>query len=164
MRVSLIVAVARNGVIGNDGEIPWRLPEDQKFFRRTTMGQALVYGRKTFDSIGKALPGRANLVLTRSTHDPVKGIEFVTDLAAAIEKARAAGHKECFVAGGEAIYREALATADRVYRTVVDAEPEGDTFFPALDESAWTCIARVPHGVNDRHAHAFVIETWDRIR
>lgn len=164
MRISLIVAVARNGVIGSDGEIPWRLPEDQKFFRRTTMGQALVYGRKTFDSIGKALPGRANLVLTRREHAPVEGVEFVPDLATAIERARAAGYEECFVAGGEAIYREALATADRVYRTVVDAEPEGDTFFPELDASIWACTARTPHGVDDRHAHAFVIETWDRKR
>ena len=164
MRISLIVAVARNGVIGNDGEIPWRLPDDQKFFRQTTMGQALVYGRKTFDSIGKALPGRANLVLTRRPHDPVAGIEFVSDLDTAIERARAEGHDECFVAGGEAIYREALATADRVYRTVVDAEPAGDTFFLELDESQWTLTERVAHAVDERHAHAFAIETWDRAR
>ncbi|MCR9092781.1 MAG: dihydrofolate reductase [bacterium] len=162
MRISLIVAVARNGVIGNDGEIPWRLPEDQKFFRRATMGQALVYGRKTFDSIGKALPGRANFVLTRNEHAPVEGVDFVADLDEAIERARAAGYDECFVAGGEAIYRAALATADRVLRTVVDAEPEGDTFFPPLDPADWICTGRVPHDVDDRHAHAFVIETWER--
>ena len=164
MRLSLIVAVARNGVIGNAGEIPWRLPEDQKFFRRTTMGQALVYGRKTFDSIGRALPGRANFVLTRGDHAPVEGIEFLADLETAIEHARDAGHEECFVAGGEAIYRDALDRADRVYRTVVEAEPEGDTFFPELDPAKWTCVEREPHDVDERHAHPFVIETWDRLR
>ena len=162
MRISLIVAVAKNGVIGNDGEIPWRLPEDQKFFRRTTMGHALVYGRKTFDSIGKALPGRPNLVLTRREHAPVEGVDFHPSLDEAIEAARTAGQTECFIAGGEAIYREGLAIADRVYRTVVDAEPEGDTRFPDLDEATWTCVERVPHAPDDRHAHAFVIETWDR--
>lgn len=164
MRISLIVAVARNGVIGNDGEIPWRLPEDQKFFRRTTMGHVLIYGRKTFDSIGKALPGRPNFVLTRRAPAPVEGVEFFADLDAAIEAARATGEDECFVAGGEAIYREGLEIADRVYRTVVDAEPEGDTRFPELEEGDWTCIERTPHEVDERHAHAFVIETWDRER
>lgn len=162
MRVSLIVAVARNGVIGADGEIPWRLPDDQRFFRRTTMGHALIYGRRTFDSIGKALPGRANFVLTRGEHPPVPDVAFLPDLASAIEAARAAGHDECFVAGGEAIYREALPIADRVYRTLVEAEPEGDTRFPALDERDFACVSRAPHPVDDRHAHAFVIETWDR--
>jgi dihydrofolate reductase len=160
----MIVAVARNGVIGNEGEIPWRLPEDQKFFRRTTMGHVLIYGRKTFDSIGRALPGRPNFVLTRSEHAPVEGVDFFADLASAIEAARASGESECFVAGGEAIYREGLAIADRVYRTVVDAEPAGDTHFPELDEARWTCVERTPHAVDDRHAHAFVIETWDRER
>lgn len=164
MRVSMIVAVARNGVIGNEGEIPWRLPEDQKFFRRTTMGHVLIYGRKTFDSIGRALPGRPNFVLTRSEHAPVEGVDFFADLASAIEAARASGESECFIAGGEAIYREGLAIADRVYRTVVDAEPAGDTRFPELDEARWTCVERTPHAVDDRHAHAFVIETWDRER
>ena len=164
MRVSMIVAVAGNGVIGNEGEIPWRLPEDQKFFRRTTMGHVLIYGRKTFDSIGRALPGRPNFVLTRSDPAPVEGVDFFSDLDSAIEAARASGENECFIAGGEAIYREGLAIADRVYRTVVDAEPEGDTCFPELDEAQWTCVERAPHGVDDRHAHAFVIETWDRAR
>jgi len=164
VRISLIVAVARNGVIGADGEIPWRLPEDQKFFRRTTMGHALVYGRKTFDSIGKALPGRANLVLTRSAHALVEGVEFLPDLDAAIAHARAAGHAECFVAGGEAIYRDALAIGDRVYRTVVEAEPTGDTHFPELEAGDWARVDASPFEPDDRHAHAFVIETWDRKR
>lgn len=164
MRVSLIVAVAKNGVIGADGEIPWRLPEDQKFFRRTTMGHALVFGRKTFESIGKALPGRMNLVLTRSPHAAVDGVEFLSGLDAAVARAREAGHVECFIAGGEAIYHEGLGMADRVYRTLVEAAPAGDTRFPELEAHAWSCVTETPFPIDERHAHAFVIETWDRIR
>ena len=164
MRVSLVVAAARNDVIGLAGGIPWRLPDDQRFFRRVTMGHALVYGRKTFDSIGKALPGRRNLVLTRRPHDPVDDVEFLPDLETALARAREAGETECFVAGGEAIYREALALADRLYVTRVDAAPEGDTFFPAIDTAEWRRVSAEPHASDDRHAHAFSIETWDRVR
>ena len=162
MRVSLVVAAARNDVIGHERAIPWRLPDDQKFFRRVTMGHVLVYGRKTFDEIGKALPGRRNFVLTRSPHDPVDDVDFFPDLAAALAAARETGETECFVAGGEAIYREAMTLADRLYVTRVDAEPEGDTHFPEIDESQWKRVAADPHEPDERHAHAFVFETWER--
>jgi len=158
----MIVAAANNGAIGLAGEIPWRLPDDQKFFRRKTTGNAIVIGRKTFDSIGKALPGRKNYVLTRSEHAPVEDVSFFATLAEAIAGARADGIEECFIAGGEAIYREGLAVADRIYLTRVDATPEGDTFFPEIDESVYECVEREPHAIDDRHAHAFVIETWER--
>ena len=162
MRVSMIVAAARNGVIGADGGIPWRLPDDQKFFRRMTTGHTIVIGRKTFDEIGKALPGRRNLVLTRRAAPEVEDVEFLPDMKSALDAARAAGEDDCFIAGGEAIYREGLAIADRIYLTRVDAEPEGDTFFPDLDETVFECIEREPHPVDERHDHAFVIETWAR--
>jgi dihydrofolate reductase len=162
MRISLVVAAARNGVIGLGGEIPWKLPNDQRFFRKLTTGHAIIIGRKTFDSIGKALPGRKNLVLSRSPHEPVADVEFFEELANAIEWARDQGLSECFIAGGEAIYREGLSMADSIYITRVDAEPEGDTFFPAIDEGVWRCIDRQPHAIDDRHAHAFAIETWIR--
>lgn len=162
MRISLVVAAAHNGVIGRDGEIPWRLPDDQRFFRGLTTGHCIVIGRKTFDSIGRALPGRANLVLSRRPHAPVEGVRFFRDLASAVDWARAAGQTECFVAGGEAIYREALAIADAIYLTRVDAEPEGDTWFPQIDETVWERVDERRHGVDARHAHAFTIETWVR--
>ena len=160
MRITLIVAAARNGVIGHRGEIPWRLPDDQRFFRAQTTGHAMVIGRKTFDSIGKALPKRANLVLSRSPHEPVEDVHFFRDLAGAIAWAKAQDYPECFVAGGEAIYREALPIADRVLLTRVEAEPEGDTFFPELDPATWECVERERHEADDRHAHVFTIETW----
>jgi dihydrofolate reductase len=162
MRVSLIVAAGRNGVIGRDGEIPWRLPEDQKFFRRMTTGQAIVMGRKTFDSIGKALPGRLNFALTRSEHPSVEDVVFLTSLDAALEAAAEAGVDECFIAGGEALYHEAMDRADRLYVTRVEATPDGDTFFPDVDERRFRCVDREPHPIDDRHAFAFTIETWHR--
>ena len=162
MRVSLIVAAARNGAIGLAGEIPWRLPDDQKFFRRLTTGHAIVIGRKTFDSIGKALPGRRNFVLSRSEQAPVEGIDFFPDLETALAYGRDLPLEECFIAGGEAIYREGLKVADRVYLTRVDAEPEGDTFFPEIDEAVFECIESEPHAIDERHAHSFTIETWQR--
>lgn len=162
MRVSLIVAAARNGVIGDAGGIPWRLPDDQKFFRRMTTGHAIVIGRRTFDSIGKALPNRRNLVLTHHPPAPVEGVSFFPDLATALAAARAEGMEECFIAGGEAIYREGLEVADRVYLTRVEATPAGDTFFPDLDETRFECIEREVHAADDRHDHDFVIETWIR--
>lgn len=162
MRISLIVAAARNGVIGLGGEIPWKLPDDQRFFRQQTTGHCIVIGRKTFDSIGKALPGRKNLVLSRTPHAPVADVEFFLDLASAIDWAGEQGMTECFIAGGEAIYREALAVADSIYMTRVDAEPEGDTHFPEIDEATWECVDRKPHEIDRRHAHAFTIESWQR--
>lgn len=158
----MIVAAAKNDVIGRDSGIPWRLRDDQQFFRRITMGHALVLGRKTFDEFAKPLPGRKHLVLTRGEHEAVEGVEFFGDLASALDWAREADVEECFIAGGETIYREGLEIADCVYLTRVDAEPEGDTFFPEMDESIWECVERDPHEKDDRNEHAFVIETWTR--
>lgn len=163
MRVSLVVAAARNGVIGYRGEIPWRLPDDQRFFKDITSGHCVVMGRKTFDGLGRPLPNRRTFVLTRRPHDPIPGVEFFNDLPTAIDRAREHGFSECFIAGGEKIYREAMEVADRIYLTRVDAEPEGDTHFPEIDEADWQCVDRQLHPVDDRHAHAFAFETWDRM-
>jgi len=162
MKVSLIVAPARNGVIGLGGQIPWKLPDDQRFFRKRTTGHCIVIGRKTFDSIGRALPGRKNLVLSHSPHEPVADVEFFRDLASAVAWARDQGLTECFIAGGEALYREGLSIADSIYLTRIEAEPDGDTHFPEMDESIWECVDRQPHEVDDHHAYAFTIETWTR--
>lgn len=162
MRISLVVAAARNGVIGHAGGIPWKLPDDQRFFRDLTKGHCIVIGRKTHDEIGRALPGRKNLVVSRTPRAAAGEVEFFTTLPEAIEWARAHGYGECFIAGGEDIYREGLAWADCVHLTRVDATPPGDTFFPELDERIWRCVERRPHGRDERHAHAFVFERWER--
>ena len=162
MRISIVVAAACNGVIGRGGQIPWRLPDDQRFFKHLTTGHCVVMGRKTYESIGRPLPRRENLILSRRPIDAAPGLRGFSDLESAIAWARARDFEECFVVGGEAVYREALKLADRVYRTVVEAEPEGDVFFPSLDETGWRCIRREPHAADERHAHAFTIETWER--
>ena len=162
MRVSLIVAAARNGVIGLGGKIPWRLPDDQRFFKRLTVGHCVVMGRKTFESLPRPLPDRKTVVLSRHPHEPDGDVAYPTSLAAALELARAEGFAECFIAGGEAVYLEGLAVADRIYLTRIDASPEGDTHFPEIDEARWQCLEREPHPADDRHAHSFVFETWER--
>ena len=163
MRVCLIVAAARNGVIGRRGEIPWRLPDDQRFFKDLTTGHCVVMGRKTFESLGRRLPDRKNIVLSRGLHEAVPGVEYVSDLAAALERARSLDVTECFIAGGEAVYLEGMKSADRIYLTRVDAEPEGDTHFGEIDEAEWKCVEREAHAMDERHAHSFVFETWDRL-
>jgi dihydrofolate reductase len=164
MRISLVVAAARNQVIGDRGEIPWRLPDDQKFFRSVTIDHTILMGRKTFDSLGKPLPRRTHLVLSRSARSPIEGVHFFESLASAEQWARERASGDLFVIGGEAVYREALPSADRIFLTRVDAEPEGDTFFPEIDESIWHCVDRDARTADERHAFDFTIETWLRKR
>ena len=144
MTVTLIAAVARNGVIGADGGIPWRLPGEQLVFKDATMGHTLVMGRATYDSIGRPLPGRTTIVLTR---DPTGSADGVTT-AASIEEALALAEGDVWVAGGAAVYEAALPYADEQLLSEIDLEPEGDTFYPAFDRGrvAGGC-AGAPRGV-----------------
>jgi dihydrofolate reductase len=139
-RLNLIVARARNGVIGRDGELPWRLREDLAHFKRTTMGHPIVMGRKTWESIGRPLPGRRNIVVTRSADYAAEGAEVAGSLEAAL--ARCAGAAEIFVIGGAELYAQALATAQRLIVTEIDADFEGDVHFPAPDRDTWRETAR----------------------
>jgi dihydrofolate reductase len=151
--VALIAAVADNGVIGKDGGLPWRIPADLRWFRERTMGHHVVMGRKTWASIGRPLPGRTNVVVSRSLdpsgpegrEDESSGVTVVDGLARALELAAIAGDDEVFVIGGAELYRSALPLADRLYLTRVHAVIEGDTWFPALDPAAWVEVAREPH-------------------
>ncbi|HET6583876.1 MAG TPA: dihydrofolate reductase [Nannocystaceae bacterium] len=143
-RVALIAAVADNGVIGRNGGLPWRIPADLKWFRERTMGHHIVMGRNTWESIGRPLPGRTNVVVSRRLA-ATSGATVVEGLAAALALATAAGDDEAFVIGGAELYRSALPTADRIYLTRVHAQVDGDTWFPALDPAAWVEVAREPH-------------------
>lgn len=163
MRVSIVVAAARNGVIGQHGGLPWKLPDDQRFFRSLTRGHCIVIGRKTFEEIGnKPLPERKNLVVSRTPRPSEGEVDFFVDLGSAVAFARAQGFDECFIAGGEGIYLEGLELADRVHLTRVEAEPEGDTWFPELDPAVWECVERRDHAADERHAHAFSFERYER--
>ena len=165
MRISLVVAAARNGTIGLRGEIPWRLPDDQRFFRRLTLGHPIVMGRKTWESIGKPLPKRIHLVLSKqpaATLGVPDGVHVFSELTDSVDWARDAGHDELFVIGGEAVYRAAMPMADLIYRTLVDAEPEGDAFFPEIDRGDFRCVQRQIHAPDADHAYSFRFETWAR--
>jgi len=144
--IALIVARADNGVIGREGGLPWHLSGDLKFFKAQTLGKPVVMGRKTYQSIGRPLPGRPNLVVTRDAAFRVEGVEVFTDLAAALARAQAlaaqSGAAEVMVIGGGQIYAEALPRAARVYLTEVHARPAGDTVFPDLDPAQWTEVRR----------------------
>lgn len=144
MRTVIVAAVGRNGVIGIDGRLPWNIPEDLARFKRITMGHALVMGRATFESIGRPLPGRTNIVMTRDEAWSHEGVEVAGSLDAALEIARTRG-QDAFVAGGSEVYQAALGTADALELTEVDAAPEGDTSFPSVDWSKWRETAREPH-------------------
>jgi dihydrofolate reductase len=141
MEIALIVAVADNGVIGRAGALPWHLPTDLKRFRARTLGHHVVMGRRTWHSIGRPLPGRTNVVVSRDPTLVVPGATVVASLQAAIDLAAAADERELFVIGGGELYREALPRADRIYLTRVRAAPDGDAFFPTLDPAAWTEVA-----------------------
>lgn len=161
MRRSLIVARARNGVIGRDNALPWRLPADLAFFKRTTMGAPIVMGRKTWQSIGRPLPGRRNIVVSRTLGDAPTDVIVVPDLASAF--AAAVPADEVFVIGGAQLYAEALATADRIYVTEVDADVEGDTRFPVVEASLWTSTPIGEHPADERHQWPIRFVRYDRI-
>jgi dihydrofolate reductase len=162
MLVSIIAAVAANGVIGRDGDLPWRLPADLRFFKRVTTGHHLVMGRKTWASIGRPLPGRTIVVITRDRSLEIPGVRVVHALADALALARAAGDSEAFVAGGAEVFALALPLADRLYLTRVHARVDGDVCFPPLREQEWVEVAREEHAADERHAHAFAICTLER--
>ena len=157
-RVSLIWAMTRNRVIGNRGGLPWNLPDEMAHFTDTTMGHAVIMGRRTFQSRGSPLPGRHNIVLSRRGHTAV-GATVVRDLDEALS---AAGDGDCFVIGGVSPCLEALPRAHRLIVTFIDAVVEGDTVFPELDFAPWRKVERVRHPVDERHAYAFDIKTFLR--
>jgi dihydrofolate reductase len=164
VRVSLVVAVAENGVIGRAGALPWRLPDDSRRFRLLTTGHHVIMGRLTYESIGRPLPDRVNVVLTRDASIADGAIRVVRDLAGALALARAAGETEAFVIGGTSVYAAALPLADAVHLTRVHAAVEGDASFPALSPDDWIETRREHHPSDARHAHAFTYTLLERKR
>ncbi len=145
MKVYLIAAVAQNGVIGHAGELPWHLPEDLKRFKAVTTGHAVVMGRKTWESIGKPLPNRRNIVLTRNASYPLPaGVERFSDLDKALAACRAAGNEKAFVIGGSDVYRTALPVADGLFITHVDRDVDGDAHFPDWNPADWRKVSDEP--------------------
>jgi dihydrofolate reductase len=149
-RISLIVARARNGVIGRDGSLPWKIPGELAHFKRVTLGHPIVMGRKTWESLGRPLPGRRNIVVTRNADYTVSGAEVVTSLPAAL--ALCEGVADVFVIGGAELYAQALPLATRAIVTEIDADFDGDAHFPALDPRHWRETARTPGSAEPPHA------------
>ena len=148
---SLVIAQAANRVIGRDNRMPWHLPADLAHFKRVTMGRPVIMGRKTWESIGRALPGRLNIVITRSAGYAAAGATVVGSLEDAY---RAAGNvDEVFIIGGGQIYAEAMAAADRIYLTEIATAVEGDTYFPAFDRSQWRESLMGEHAPDEKNAH-----------
>jgi dihydrofolate reductase len=162
-RIAFVVAVAENDVIGRNGQLPWRLPSDLKRFRKVTLGKPVVMGRKTYDSIGKPLDGRDNIVVTRQSdfHRPGVHVASSVEQALALGQELAAGRgvDEVMVIGGAEVYRVALPRAERIYLTLVHAEPEGDARFDAPDRREWRETARepMPQGPNDQYSAEFIV-------
>jgi dihydrofolate reductase len=161
MRRSLIVAAAENGVIGVDNRLPWRLPADLRRFRRLTMGHHIIMGRKTYESIGRALPGRITVVLTRTAGFDVPGVIVARSLDDAFLQAAARGESEAFVCGGADVYAQALPQCERAYLTVVERQYTGDAVFPGLDSVEWVLSESEPHSEAEP---PFRFETWERRR
>ena len=162
MKRSLVVAVARNGVIGRDNALPWRLPADLAHFKKVTMGHPVVMGRRTYESIGKPLPGRLNIVVTRNSGFHAPGCTVVASLDDAW---RAAGNVgEVCVIGGTTLFEESLPVADVIHLTEVEADVEGDTYFPALDRKDWDAKEVGRHPADDRNAYPIRILELTRKR
>jgi len=159
--ISLVVAVADNGVIGSNNTLPWRLPNDLQRFKAITMGKPIVMGRKTYDSIGKPLPGRQNFVITRRSDLIIAGCTVVTSVDAALQCTSESD--EVMIIGGAEIYRSALPHAQRIYLTQVHADIQGDAEFPQLSTNEWREVAREHHAADERHAHAYTFVTLERV-
>lgn len=170
MKISLIAAMAQNRVIGKENDLPWKLPDDSAYFKQKTSGHTIIMGRKSFEALGKPLPKRTNIVITRQTDFRAEGATVVSSLEAALEVARpieaqneqpGGGTAEIFVIGGAEIYTLALPVANRIYLTEVQKAYDGDARFPEFDKAIWHETSRLHHPADDRHETAFDFVVYD---
>ena len=157
----MIVAMARNRVIGANGKIPWHLPNELQLFKSVTRGHHIIMGRKTYESIGRLLPGRTTVIVTRQKDYSISGAKIAHTLEQAITLCN--GDSEIFVIGGGELYRAAMPMADRLYLTVVDAEPAGDTQMPEFNATEWRLQSTKQYSRDERHAHDYRFEVHDRV-
>lgn len=162
MIISLVVAAANNNVIGKDNQLLWRLPNDMRFFKNVTWGMPVVMGRKTFESLKEPLKGRKNIVLSRQRLVG-ENVVVVNSLDDAIFLVKQMDVKEMMVIGGGEIYKLAFEKAKRIYLTRVDAEPEGDTYFPVIDPKVWKLVSQQDHEADTQHAYNYSFQVWERI-
>ena len=159
--ISMIVAMAENRAIGKDNELLWHLPKDFKYFKSVTMGKPILMGRKTFESIGKALPGRKNIVITRDNNFTAEGVVTVHSIEAALEESRE--FDDVMVIGGASFYEQMLSKVDTLYVTVVHEFFDADAFFPEIKANEWKIVEQVEHDVDENHAYPFSFITYRRV-
>jgi dihydrofolate reductase len=159
-QLHLIVAHARNGVIGKEGKLPWYLPEDLKHFKRTTLGKPVIMGRKTWESLGRPLPGRRNIVVTRQTGFTAEGAEVYSNLQDAVAAVK--DEPIAFIMGGAQIYAEAMPQIEVAHITVLNADFEGDAFFKPLTDDEWNLVEEATFPATDTHPYSFSIRRYER--
>lgn len=164
MIVSIIVAASENNVIGINNQLPWRLSTDLKYFKSTTLGKPIIMGRKTFESLGKPLPGRPNIVVTRQSDFNPEGAYIEPSITAAIEKAKTFEGTELFITGGSQIFEQAWPLVDRIYLTRVYAVLPGDAFFPVIHGSEWNLVSDERHEWDEKNEYPFSFQVWERIK
>jgi dihydrofolate reductase len=162
VRISIIVAASANNAIGVDGDLPWRLPEDLRRFKAITMGKPMIMGRATYESIGRALPGRQSIVLSRQPGFEAEGCDVVSSVADALETA--GDVEEVMIIGGGKVYTEFLPMTDRIYLTRVDTEIDGDTYLPEIAAKEWKRIESEGHLASEDREYGFSFEVWERIQ
>ncbi len=162
MIISMIVAATTNHVIGKDNQLLWNLPRDMKFFKNTTWGMPVIMGRKTYDSLGKPLPGRLNIVITHKTDWLPENVKIAHSLKDAIRVAEIQDYKEVFIIGGGQIFSEGMAIADRIYLTRIDVVLDGDAYFPSMENSAFTMISEQNYAADTKHAYPFHFQLWEK--
>ena len=165
MIISLIAAVSQNHVIGKNNDLPWKLPDDMKYFMQTTKGHHCIMGRKNYDSIPdrfRPLPNRTNIVVTRQTAFKAPGCIVVNSIDKALSIAKDNGETEVFIIGGAEIYKQGLSVTQRMYLTEIKAHIDGDTFFPEFNKHEWKEVSRTPHTADKSHAHAFDYVVYER--
>jgi dihydrofolate reductase len=162
MLLSIIVAAAENGVIGRHGQLPWRLSADLQRFKQLTMDHAVLMGRKTFESIGRPLPGRRMIIITRQHDYCAEGIEVAHSLDEAYRRAAEQGETETFIIGGAEIFEEALPHVDRLYFTRVHATIDGDVVFPPFDRADWSLTSKEEHPADVKNDYPFTFQTYER--
>ena len=160
--ISLIVAASNNNAIGKANAMLWHLPEDLKFFKNTTWGMPIIMGRKTFESVGKPLPGRTNIIVTSNKDWRAEGTITTTSIEEACEAARATGAKEIFITGGGEIYKQTMGIANRIYLTRVNTKIDGDAFFPVMDETIWEKVFEKKVQADEKNKFDMSFERWER--
>ena len=159
----MIAAMGKNRVIGKDNDMPWHLPADLQHFKKTTLGCPIIMGRKTYDSIGRPLPGRLNIILSRNANLVIDGCTVVNSLEGAIDLAEKTDASEIFITGGAHLYNKFLENADRLYLTLIDEEFEGDTYFPDYTQLDWNEIERVECQSDEKNPYDYTFVTLDRL-